>query len=179
MRAKQFIEILEEQIRKQLREEVYDELCSKFAQKPVSTQGEIATTWLTLNAQKTVFSRRQAAHQAYQGPRHQHQSALNDRLSRRQNRLDEWLNITTPEGFVALELLHRHSGSPYCEMERVRTSELKSLWRRAALRVHPDRHMNSDQEQQRRMATLFQQLTDAYATILSFCKPPDSSTKNQ
>ena len=186
MRAKEFIEVLEAQIRAELRDELEKELANELRQdrhihahrEAFNAQGEITDTWLAVNTQKTIFIRKNAARQAYyhepKSQRPQRRAApesqnMNTSQKTNPKTNDEWVKVTTTEGLMALELLIRHGSGVGMETNRVRLSDLKAMWRRAALKVHPDRHAHADSEHQAQMSALFRQLTDAYATVLTFC----------
>jgi hypothetical protein len=171
--AKSFIEILEGQIREDLREEIRAELEAEMRiGKPsgtperakASTPGEISETWLAANVSKSFFQRTKTATNFYRQaaeptPRIEKPAAAAPEPKRQ----GPTQRAVTTEEIVAVELIERASnaklGHVFSEVM------LKSAWRKAALRTHPDRHTTSDRETQKRMSDTFAQLAVAYDTL--------------
>lgn len=70
---------------------------------------------------------------------------------------------TTVEQLCAVELLSRHST---LRLENEFTdAQLKQVWRRAALKSHPDRFTSEESLVQLQKAALFRELASAYETL--------------
>lgn len=187
--AKSFIEMLEDEIRQDLRSEIEAEVLARFgrldqdstakAPSAASSAAGRLETWLASNMGRTTFARPQAAARSYNvkpgasasttapgaAPS---QSAARPQLESTQaasqtTKSAAKFQATTAEQLIAVELLARHSGKA---LDATFTEdELKSVWRKAALKTHPDRFAGEDQIKQLRMATLFRELSSAYEVL--------------
>jgi hypothetical protein len=168
MTEKSFFEVLEEQMRTEIRAELEREFAAKqMSTKPVN--GEIFRadakagqfqTWVAAHIEKTYFT--PSTKKAYGSP--------TPKTARSQTRAEQKTTASprparelTLEQLVSLELVRRHSGV-FIE-ENFTESELKGAWRKAALKTHPDRFENADQITQARAAALFRELTGAYECL--------------
>lgn len=78
------------------------------------------------------------------------------------------ITLDNVENLIAAELIRRHSGCQFGET--LSRSELKSAWRKAALKTHPDRFCQADPTTQARMNLVFSELTKAYDQLLALFK---------
>jgi hypothetical protein len=174
MRAASFIEILVDQIRDQVREEVIQELGHAQASGSASGATEAPSAalhqasqvelWLSLNFQPRVSVKRaygaktQAARPTLQlasqapAPAHEPEPKTESRGC-----------VTTVEQFLALDFFNREGSSL---MTSFTESEFKAAFRKLALRLHPDRHMQSSIEEQTSCTERFARLTEC-ADILA------------
>lgn len=178
MKAKSFIEVLEEQIRLDLRKEIEAEVRASFAKEMAneargpepqttapSSPKERLDGWLSVHLKRFSFQH-QAASSPYprRTPPPTPQGSKSPETSPPQQASPPRSQAQTFEELCALELLRRHSGGklPECFSE----AELKSAWRHAALKTHPDRHIGENHSVQAQAAALFRELQLAY-TVLS------------
>lgn len=71
----------------------------------------------------------------------------------------------TTEETIAVELLSRHAGRTL--NTRYTADDLKSIWRKAALKTHPDRFAGADTATVMRATALFRELAAAYELLSS------------
>ena len=162
MREKSFIEVLEDQVRKQLRDQIRREIELEFAQanrtaSEIDLQAARAgrfETWLASNVETTVFANKFSAKRAYGSA---------PKKTAQQTRPTAYARTLTLEQSVSLELLRRHAGVEIGD--NFSELELKGAWRKAALKSHPDRVATSDIITQTKAAALFTELTTAYEML--------------
>lgn len=194
--AKSFIEILEDEIRQDLRSEIEAEVEARYgvnstggagsAQKgngaeqapsaAVHAAGRLET-WLASHVGPVTFGRpAKAAQKAYGTPRKSNSKAsatpspesvppsniasINEAKPVASKIL---FNAETTEELVALEILNRHASMHVASS--FTADELKSLWRKSALKSHPDRFADADEVTKLRMSAVFRELAEAYATL--------------
>ncbi len=147
-----FIEILEDEIREDLKREMREEL--EFARRPVNPQAIHAAgrleTWLASHVGPVTFK---AARKPYGEPP-KRQSPPPPPPTRAPE---------TTEEMVAVALLSRHAG--HALSERFTEAELKTVWRKAALKTHPDRFTGADSVTLMRATALFRELASAYELL--------------
>ncbi|RYZ66999.1 MAG: hypothetical protein EOP05_18340, partial [Proteobacteria bacterium] len=78
------------------------------------------------------------------------------------------------EQLCAIAILSRESG--FTLESSFTEDQLKSAWRKAAMKTHPDRFAAEDQFKQIRMAAIFRELCEAY-DLLSTAVAAASSAK--
>lgn len=185
---KSFIQLLEDEIRNDLRREIEAEVMKRYgpglgqdtstdtsAQAPsqaVHAAGRLET-WLASNMGRTVFSRAQAGSRSYNvktangsAAKATTESAPTQATSRVQTNGTVFrFTATTSEQLVAAQLLARHAQKTLSET--FSADELKTVWRKAALQTHPDRFAGEDQITQVRMAAIFRELCDAYELLVT------------
>ena len=174
MTEKSFFEVLEEQMRNEIRAELEREFTAKQkASKPVDLAEAKAgqfQTWIASHVEKTYFT--PSAKKAYGSTARKGQEAPRASAApRSQTRPSRELTL---EQILSLELVRRHSGV-FLE-ENFNESELKSAWRRAALKSHPDRFEGADQITQARATALFRELSKAYECLQQVVAPADQKT---
>lgn len=174
MAAKSFMEILEEQIRADLRSEIEAEVRASLAK---STEPELARparafgateTWLAANVAKSFFAQRGVGRKAYPPPPPRVREQTQERARTERNRKSSAgprRSAKSVEELCALELLNRHSGlSLPLEFD---SSQLKGAWRKAALKTHPDRFAETDAVTTAQMNVLFTEITRAFELLES------------
>lgn len=184
MKAKSFIEILEDQIRSDLRKEIEAEVRAELAKEkdkdPINETApdptENLAARLSTQMKRFTFKVRNAG--AY--PRSRQKQAARttppaQKISLNQPRPEKRVRAQTLEALCAFELLRRHSGGSL--PENFTEAELKSAWRHAALKTHPDRHLGADASAQAETAALFRELQSAYS-ILSALFQTDQGLSN-
>ncbi len=112
-------------------------------------------TWLAANVGRVSFARRPA----YDAPKSKPASPPPPKVET-PRAAEPTVRATTVEDMCALELLLRVSGSKL--QSEFTASQLKGVWRRAALKTHPDRFANEDRLVQMQKAALFRELASAY-----------------
>jgi DnaJ domain len=191
--SKSFIEVLEAEIRADLRKEIEAEVLARFGQasqpthqgsktSPAGSQAVHAAgrleTWLATNMGRTTFARPQAFRSYGSAPKaasgstahatSKAQAQTAEHAGFAQKASPASADVTrrtaaTPEELCALELFNRISGS------KLGTSftedEIKTAWRKAALKTHPDRFASEDQITQARMSAIFRELCEAYELL--------------
>jgi hypothetical protein len=175
MAAKSFIEILEQEIRKDLREEIENQVRKEMqaGKRQTPHVSESWETWLVSNVEKAFFSRSQEARRVYSGatktPRSPKESKSKvDPIDAQSDiQSDEHLEVRRSashfEEACALEILRRNSGVVI--PDAFTRAELKGAWRKAALKSHPDRFSQADQGAQAHAAALFRELAHAYELL--------------
>ena len=176
--SKSFIEVLEAEIRNDLRQEIEAEVLSRYgikaegsAQGPVADQvGSAAVhaagrleTWLASNMGRTTFNRNQAAARSYNVKPAAAAKASSTKESAPKTaapKASPTFTAETAEQLCAIAILSRESG--FTLESSFTEDQLKSAWRKAAMKTHPDRFANEDQFKQMRMAAIFRELCEAY-----------------
>jgi hypothetical protein len=168
--TKSFIEVLEEQIRTDLRREIEAEVRAEMkssASAPTESSPAAEAmagrfeVWLATHVGRTSFARK--ATYAKSGTRPMAREAAPAPAAPVAPLEPARVRATTVEEICALELLLRHSGS---RLETEFTeAQLKSVWRRAALKSHPDRFVAQEALVQLQKAALFRELASAYETL--------------
>jgi hypothetical protein len=153
--SKSFIEILEDEIRHDLKREMREEL--ERAQAPRNPQAIHAAgrleTWLASHVGPITFKTNR---QPYGAPPKRAASLPPPPAVHA---------AETTEEMLALALLSRHSGRAL--NAQYTHDELKTVWRKAALKTHPDRFVGSDQVTIMRATCLFRELAAAYELLSS------------
>lgn len=186
MKTKSFIEVLEEQIRLDLRKEIEAEVRAELSRnteaaplkaKPISGAERIET-WLSARLQQFSFHPRATGYPKKPSPaKEPHvRQAPPSKMDRVIEKEVIRKRAESFETICAMELLKRHSGGKL--PESFSESELKSAWRHAALKTHPDRHIGEDHVIQARASALFRELQLAY-TILSELFHDESRTTSK
>ncbi len=172
MKAKSFLDILEEQIRAEVRKELEQELDFQTPQAPGSRGTSVETNltdtqvlqmdlWLSSHLDHSRLSGSVRGQSAYRPlkpvqPEGKRQAAPERRVS------------LTPQHSVALELICRFA--EVVTPKSLTFSELKSIWRRAALKTHPDRVSQTDAVTQARATAIFRELSEAHDILSAlFC----------
>lgn len=176
MPSKSFIEVLEEQIRTDLRREVEAEVRAEMEAKAKSSTGpgsrrsafkaESLETWLATHVSRSSFAKRAAY--AKPSPAETTKASAPVENARPDSTEDVTTRVqtaraTSAEELCALELLVRNSGAKL--RPEFTEAELKSVWRRAALKTHPDRFCGEERIIQVQKAALFRELASAYDTL--------------
>ncbi|RYZ72472.1 MAG: hypothetical protein EOP05_10965, partial [Proteobacteria bacterium] len=194
--SKSFIEVLEAEIRNDLRQEIEAEVLSRYGIKaegsalgPVADQvGSAAIhaagrleTWLASNMGRTTFNRNQAAARSYNVKPAAASKATTTATSTKESapktaapKASPLFNAETAEQLCAIAILSRESG--FTLESSFTEDQLKSAWRKAAMKTHPDRFAAEDQFKQMRMAAIFRELCEAY-DLLSTAVAAASSAK--
>lgn len=180
MQAKSFIDILAHELRKEIRAEVEAELAATrvapAARIEASHKAESVELWLNLKMGGAIAQPNRRS--AYQSSR---QSSNSSRSSSSTKILQLPAQGTTPtptqeaverigravtiEETIALEFFVREGSSL---ASRFTETELKSEFRKIALRIHPDRHSGASVEQLRSLSSRFQTLVES-AEVLEAC----------
>jgi hypothetical protein len=192
MAGKSFYEVLESQIRAELRAEFeaqYQEQRHSNVRETASTsalegaQGRLET-WLVSHVEKTHFSRGEFGRRAY-GNNANRRDARNARsvprpmpaltkpsdskkkteaAPRPPSSADHIVRYEarTLEELCLVELLRRHGAEIG---DSFTTQELKTAWRKVALKTHPDRFTQADPVTQKLMAEQFRAITEAYGDL--------------
>lgn len=168
MKARPFYEVLEEQIRADLRKEIEAEVRARLNEElPKDPQSSAKTsaferleTWLASHLTRPTFSHQTTrAYRTYASRSHQQTPPKSEPSSQQHETVYEARSV---EEICAIELLRRHGA----RLEnRFTATELKTAWRRAALKTHPDRFTTSDAVTQTRMAAIFRELCAAYELL--------------
>ncbi len=154
MQAKSFIEILEDEIRAEIRADLRRELEQELRARnaPKNTQAIHAAgrleTWLASHVGPVVFK---TARQPYGAP------------PKRTPPPPVTFSAETTEETIAAELLSRHAG--HALPSQYTTDDLKTVWRKAALKSHPDRFAGADSVTVMRATALFRELAAAYELL--------------
>jgi hypothetical protein len=168
--TKSFIEVLEDEIRTDLRKEIEAEMTGRNGERAPSAAVHAAgrlETWLASHVGPVTF--KTAKKNAYGAPKARAKApvAAIHAISASSPRV---FTATTPAELFALELLNRQS--PIALNISFTEDELKSVWRKAALKTHPDRFAAADQITQTRMTVLFRELATAYEILLALTESP-------
>lgn len=172
MKAKSFIEILEEQLRSELRKEIEAEVRAELAREkdkdgsyetaPDPTENLAAR--LSTQLKRFTFKVRNTAAYPHSRPKQAARpSQPKQNIALNPPRMERRVRPQTLEALCAFELLRRHSGGNL--PENFSEAELKAAWRHAALKTHPDRHMGADASVQAQTAALFRELQSAYSIL--------------
>jgi hypothetical protein len=178
MAAKTFIDILEDQIRQDLRAEIRKEIEQELKEAGMlredfeagsaasttsaSSMSARVETWLTANIGKTVFGRSQQARQAYRSA-HPHRGAQPQPPPPPKPSQEPAFTPQGVEDLMAAEIIRRQSGVKLAAT--FTENELKSAWRRAALKTHPDLYSQADAVTQAKAHAHFQELVAAYERL--------------
>jgi hypothetical protein len=201
MATKSFIEILEEQIRTDLRREIEAEVRSELQNElrretlgqektqshsaPCHSEPVMPTEWLLHSLGKTFFGSLATAQKTYQKA---YQAKATTQAAHQEIHHAPRAKATAPgqlqslnseaqryspktlEEICALELIRRTSsvsiGDSYTE------GELKTAWRKAARKTHPDLFAQADQVTQMRMSVLFRELAEAFEHLQAAFETP-------
>lgn len=150
-----FFEVLEKQIRTELREELAREATALRTEfDPNSARAGAFESWMASHTERIVF-KSQTARSVYGSPRPR---ARSSRKAQRHVQRD-----LTLEEVVALETLNRYSGKLL--NETFDEARLKTAWRKAAFNTHPDRASMDNEDAQANAAHVFQEVTLAYQIL--------------
>jgi hypothetical protein len=194
MAAKSFIEILEQEIRKDLREEIETQVRKEMqAEKrqaphaysyaseqdsghtPESKVAEGLETWLAANVEKIFFPRAQAARHSYKSSAPK--SSASKSSAAKPSQPTSSTSMTPDLGTSSVQRRSAKTFEAACAFELLKRHsgvgmpeafsmmELKGAWRKAALKSHPDRFAQSDQVTQARAAALFRELASAFEIL--------------
>ncbi len=170
--SKSFIEVLEAEIRADLRQEIEAEVQARYglASAPAGEHAPSAAvhaagrleTWLASHVGPITFSRTAGAQKVYGSPK---KRAPAPPIVLKIEASAPTFTATTSAEFFAIEILNQQSASKLA----VSFTEdgLKAVWRKAALKTHPDRFAGADEITQTRMTVLFRELAEAYETLLA------------
>jgi hypothetical protein len=159
--------VLETQIRADLRAEIEAEVRAKLDRAermridadpgpaaPCAPLGaaDRLEVWLSANVDKTFFPTTAKARREYGVKAAPSAKEIKRPEPRRQ---EPTITVTHLEDLCRLELLRRHGARLG---ETFTLSELKTAWRQAALKTHPDRFVQADSRTQTRMAAIFREI---------------------
>ncbi len=181
---KSFIEVLENEIRADLRKEIEAAVAARYGSTPLATQGSTIErapsaaihaagrleTWLASHVGPITFKSnktyaKNAARPATDTAAKTDAASAPASVSVLTKLADRTFTATTAKELVAIEALNRQSPSPLSPT--FTEDELKAVWRKAALKTHPDRFASADQITQIRMTVHFRELVAAYEVLLS------------
>lgn len=185
--SKSFIEVLENEIRADLRKEIEAELMLRYAgvagpttngsterapSAAVHAAGRLET-WLASHVGPITFktgrgygpSPKPRSTTASVTAAHTSPSAIKATSS-------PTFTAKTAAELFALEILNAQS--PTALAVTFTETELRAVWRKAALKTHPDRFASADEITQLRMTVLFRELADAYEALLSLTESSSS-----
>lgn len=177
MAGKLFYEILEEQLRAEIRKELEAEIRAGLesgsqagptvdpteALKREGAAGRIET-WLATHVKQSTFAASRPGFRSYRiktaRPQPKAEPAVEPRAAlQAASRAEARFQATSVEDLCRLELLRRNGA----RIEDAFTvQDLKTAWRKAALKTHPDRFAQADHGTQLRMSALFRELAEAY-----------------
>lgn len=172
MQAKSFIDILANELRKEIRAEFEAELASsaprasREARVAGSAKAEQVELWLNLKIGGALSGSQSLGQSvnpyAKSGNRHRQQPRVVRQLSATsvsQEAVAERVgSAVTIEQTFALEFFKREGSSLASKFTE---TELKSEFRKIALRIHPDRHVGVSVEQLRALSLRFQTLVES------------------
>ena len=166
-RTKSFIEVLEAEIRADLRKEMQSEVQFR-TQASAPSQGLHAAgrleSWLASHVGPITFAKPLAARKMY-GSVNVKAAPKATAAATKTRSEKPVFTASTVEEMIAVEMLTRYSSITLATS--FTEDELKSVWRKAALKTHPDRFAGEDQITQMRMTVLFRELAEAYACLTS------------
>ncbi len=168
-RTKSFIEVLEAEIRADLRKEMQSEVQFR-TQASAPSQGLHAAgrleSWLASHVGPITFAKPLAARKMYGSVNVKAAPKATAAAAASKTRSEKPVfTASTVEEMIAVEMLTRYSSITLATS--FTEDELKSVWRKAALKTHPDRFAGEDQITQMRMTVLFRELAEAYACLTS------------
>ena len=189
MAAKSFIDILQDQMRADLRKEVEEEVRRELGREGLRHDEGAASrhqaaakagrieTWLTTHLEAAVFQRQSQGRAAYHkaGPAKSNSEKPNLKVEKSPEATEIRLHARTLEQLTALELLRRHSGARI--PDSFTEQELKGAWRRAALKSHPDRFAQADATTQALASALFRELAEAYDLLARLFEANQATSK--
>ena len=155
MLERSFIEVLEAEIREDLKREIAAEIASGLERErqPKNTQAIHAAgrleTWLASHVGPVTFKT--------------NRKPYGEPPKRTPPPPPVTHAVETTEEMIAVELLSRHSGSALAF--RYTQDELKAVWRKAAMKTHPDRFAGADEITILRATALFRELAAAYELL--------------
>lgn len=160
MQAKSFIDILAGELRKEIRAEVEAELnasrVSPAARLEGSHKAESVELWLNLKMGGAIA---QPSRKSAYGVRRQVIRQLpSARVAPHAEAIERMGRAVTIEETVAIEFFVREGSSISSKFSE---TELKSEFRKIALRIHPDRHTGASIEQLRALSARFQTLVES------------------
>jgi hypothetical protein len=191
MASKSFFEVLEQQIRTDLRAEieaeVRDQYARQAAKRPAGTEAAQArlNIWMASATEHKIHAQRTSGHKAYSSGNSSQAKAASHKKSASHDSPN--LKITKPESqqipanevkrkveqpelLVSLELLNRYSGGVL--NESFTRTDLNRAWRKAAFATHPDRFGQSDLISQTRAKALFCELAKAFDSLEALFNQP-------
>lgn len=165
--TKSFFEVLEAQIRTDLRQEIEAEVRAEMKRQDASKAGPTPTigladrleTWLVTNVTPSFVARRSTYSKKTSSPKPEQPAPPTKPV-----RSETIVQLTTVRELCALELLSRHAGMKL-QTNELSESQFKSMWRRAALKTHPDRFTGEDALVQVQKTALFRELCEAYECL--------------
>lgn len=189
--SKSFIEVLEDEIRADIRREVESELATRFATAaPAGAAAPSAAlhaagrleTWLashigpiTFKSPRSAYGATASRSSAARAPHAPapHAPAPRGPGAARAVPAAEAPRFTalTSADAIAYELLNRAAALP----TSFTADELKSAWRKAALKTHPDRFVGQDLITITRMTAAFRELAQAYEQLHALTEAPLSA----
>jgi hypothetical protein len=178
MAGKTFIDVLEAQIRADLRAEIEAEVRAKLGYEPHETQfarpsghvnsaGDRLATWLATHIEKTTFVPGPRARREYGAQQEPKKGTSTGAFKPSYSApkaapAEPRITVALVEDICRLELLRRHGAHIGDSFTR---AELKSAWRKAALKTHPDRFAQADQKTQIRMAATFREIKAVFTEL--------------
>ncbi len=159
--SKSFIDILAQELRKEIRAEVEAELASSVprasreARVAGSAKAEQVELWLNLKMGGAIT---QPARKSAYGVRRQVIRQLAAASAAQEAVAERTGTVVTIEQTFALEFFKREGSSLAF---RFTETELKSEFRKIALRIHPDRHVGASVEHLRALSARFQTLVES------------------
>lgn len=153
MSSKSFFDILEEQIRREIRAEMQAEYQHTKSQKPAAPARPIEL-WLISHLEKMSVPKSKAAGANY------YRSAAQSQPKKKAE--PPSLRPAGVAENAALELFRREGG---LLQEKPNAAELKSAFRSLALKLHPDRHAHRSPQEQAAFAVRFRAIVECYETL--------------
>lgn len=163
MAERSFIEVLEDKIRADLREEIEAEFQARREEKPSVNQTAAhpantkawTETWLAANSKRFSFARN--GYRAGRKPQGPGNTAPKKPEAPRRR-------AETSEAVGAVAILERQTRQQLPELFSM--DDVKSIWRKAALNSHPDRFMQAGPDAEARAAALFRDSQSAYEILV-------------
>jgi hypothetical protein len=184
---KSFIEVLENEIRADLRKEIEAELAARYGSAPFTTPltaqesverapsaavhaaGRLET-WLASHVGPITFKTGRSYAPTSAKSRPSPAASATPSKNASQNSVSTIVSTsapvftaTTSAQLFAIEILN--SQSPLALAVTFTEDQLRIVWRKAALKTHPDRFASADEITQLRMTVIFRELADAYETL--------------
>lgn len=166
--TKSFIEVLEDEIRADLRRELESELAQRktaehFKASHAAGQFEL---WMASHVGPVTFKTKKT-YPAGASKKQPKAASLDDETKAFQKPLsssEPRFQAQTTAEHIAVELLSRSAGQTLGAL--FTEAELKSVWRKAAMKTHPDRFSQADLLEQTRATAHFRELASAYEILL-------------